>query len=100
MIRVLMVDDEPLVRRGIVAGVDWAALGCEVVGEAQSSRSPSRASPAQSPNTCGNPRRALRPDSASPATRDPETGIYPSYSACLGECATSCVPVSCPAWDR
>ena len=27
MIRVLMVDDEPLVRRGIVAGVDWAALG-------------------------------------------------------------------------
>ena len=28
MIRVLMVDDEPLVRRGIVAGVDWAALGC------------------------------------------------------------------------
>ena len=34
MIRVLMVDDEPLVRRGIVAGVDWAALGCEVVGEA------------------------------------------------------------------
>lgn len=31
MIRVLMVDDEPLVRRGIVAGVDWAALGCEVV---------------------------------------------------------------------
>lgn len=36
MIRVLMVDDEPLVRRGIVAGVDWAALGCDVVGEAQS----------------------------------------------------------------
>lgn len=36
MIRVLMVDDEPLVRRGIVAGVDWAALGCEVVGEAAS----------------------------------------------------------------
>ena len=30
MIRVLMVDDEPLVRCGIVAGVDWAALGCEV----------------------------------------------------------------------
>lgn len=34
MIRVLMVDDETLVRRGIVEGVDWAALGCEVVGEA------------------------------------------------------------------
>ena len=36
MIRVLMVDDEPLVRHGVVAGMDWAALGCEVVGEAQS----------------------------------------------------------------
>ena len=38
MIRVLMVDDEPLVRRGIVAGVDWAALGCEVVGEARAGK--------------------------------------------------------------
>ena len=34
MIRVLVVDDEPLVRRGIVMGVDWTALSCEVVGEA------------------------------------------------------------------
>ena len=36
MIRVLMVDDEPLVRHGVAAGMDWASLGCEVVGEAQS----------------------------------------------------------------
>ena len=34
MIRVLMVDDEPLVRHGVAAGMDWASLGCEVVGEA------------------------------------------------------------------
>ena len=27
-------DDEPLVRRGIVLGVDWSARGCVVVGEA------------------------------------------------------------------
>ena len=33
-IRVLVVDDEPLVRRGVAQGVDWAALSCEVVGEA------------------------------------------------------------------
>ena len=32
MIRVLMVDDEPLVRHGVAAGMDWASLGCEVVG--------------------------------------------------------------------
>ena len=36
MIRVLMVDDEPLVRHGVAAGMDWASLGCEVVGKAQS----------------------------------------------------------------
>ncbi len=34
MLKVLVVDDEPVVRRGIVLGVDWAAMGCVVVGEA------------------------------------------------------------------
>lgn len=34
MLKVLIVDDEPLVRRGIALGVDWAAMGCVVVGEA------------------------------------------------------------------
>lgn len=34
MLKVLVVDDEAVVRRGIVLGVDWAKLGCAVVGEA------------------------------------------------------------------
>lgn len=34
MLKVLIVDDEELVRRGIVLGVDWASRGCVVVGEA------------------------------------------------------------------
>lgn len=34
MLNVLIVEDEELIRRGIVLTVDWAALGCEVVGEA------------------------------------------------------------------
>lgn len=34
MLKVLIVDDEPLVRRGIVLGMDWASRGCVVVGEA------------------------------------------------------------------
>jgi two-component system response regulator YesN len=34
VLKVLIVDDEDLVRRGIVLGVDWAARGCVVVGEA------------------------------------------------------------------
>ena len=34
MLKILIVDDEPTVRRGVALGVDWAKLGCRVVGEA------------------------------------------------------------------
>ena len=34
MLKILIVDDEPTVRRGIMLGVDWASLGGVVVGEA------------------------------------------------------------------
>ena len=34
MRKVIVVEDETLVRRGIVQAVDWASVGCEVVGEA------------------------------------------------------------------
>ena len=34
MLKVLVVEDEELIRRGIVLAVDWASLGCVVVGEA------------------------------------------------------------------
>ena len=33
MLKVLVVDDEIFVRRGVVMETDWAALGCMVVGE-------------------------------------------------------------------
>lgn len=34
MLKVLVVEDEEMVRRGIVLTVDWACVGCVVVGEA------------------------------------------------------------------
>ncbi|MGE4276175.1 MAG: response regulator [Lawsonibacter sp.] len=34
MLKVLVVEDEEVIRNGIVLAVDWAALGCVVVGEA------------------------------------------------------------------
>ena len=34
MLRVLIVEDEEMIRKGIVLTVDWAALDCVVVGEA------------------------------------------------------------------
>lgn len=36
MIRVLVVEDENRIRKGIVMTTDWASLGCQVVGEAAS----------------------------------------------------------------
>lgn len=35
MLKVLVVDDEHFVRKGIVLETDWNALGCEVVAEAE-----------------------------------------------------------------
>lgn len=34
MLKVLVVDDEKLVRRGIILGIDWSSLDCFVVAEA------------------------------------------------------------------
>ena len=36
MLKVLVVEDEEMIRKGIVLAVDWAALDCVVVGEAAS----------------------------------------------------------------
>jgi len=35
MLKVLVVEDEEIIRRGIVLTVDWAALDCVLVGEAE-----------------------------------------------------------------
>lgn len=34
MFKILVVDDEAIIRRGIVLGVDWASMDCIVAGEA------------------------------------------------------------------
>ena len=38
MLKVLVVDDESVVRRGIMLGIDWASMGCVVVGEASNGK--------------------------------------------------------------
>ena len=38
MKRIVVVEDEELVRQGIVHAVDWESIGCEVVGEASNGR--------------------------------------------------------------
>lgn len=38
MMKVLVVEDEEMIRKGIVLAVDWAALDCVVVGEASNRR--------------------------------------------------------------
>ena len=34
MLKVLIVEDEEMIRKGIVLATDWQSLGCVVVGEA------------------------------------------------------------------
>jgi len=34
MYRVLIIDDEPIIRRGLTTVIDWAALNCQIVSEA------------------------------------------------------------------
>lgn len=36
MIRVVVVEDEKMIRKGIIMTTDWQSFGCQVVGEAQS----------------------------------------------------------------
>lgn len=50
MLKVLVVDDEEMVRRGIVLGVDWAARGCVLAGEAASGEEGLAAAERYSPN--------------------------------------------------
>lgn len=50
MLKVLVVDDEAVVRRGIALGVDWASMGCVVVGEAANGEEGLLAAERYSPN--------------------------------------------------
>ena len=34
MQRVLIVEDEEIIRRGLLATIDWAGMGCRIVGDA------------------------------------------------------------------
>ncbi|MBO1265186.1 MAG: response regulator [Clostridia bacterium] len=38
MIRVLVVEDEKMIRKGIIMTTDWQSLGCQVVGEASNAQ--------------------------------------------------------------
>ena len=38
MLRVVVVEDEYYVRKGIIQTFDWNSLGCEIVGEAANGR--------------------------------------------------------------
>lgn len=50
MLKVLIVDDEPMVRKGIVLGFDWAAMDCVIVGEAANGEEGLAAVEAYNPN--------------------------------------------------
>lgn len=49
MMKVLVVEDEEMIRKGIVLAVDWAALDCVVVGEASNGEEGLRAAQRYAP---------------------------------------------------
>ena len=89
MIRVYIVEDEKLVRRGIIGLIDWAKYGMEVVGDAGSGeeaigflRRESGQTPCPTPIACQpGPSCARLPDS----TSAPPPSEYPD-----------CPPLSVP----
>ena len=38
MLRVIILEDEDIIRRGLVCTLDWQAMGCVVVGDAADGR--------------------------------------------------------------
>lgn len=40
MLKILLVDDEPIFRMGLRSGISWEAEGCKIVGEAKTEKRP------------------------------------------------------------
>ena len=50
MLRILIVDDEPIFRMGLRAGISWSEYGCEIIGEASNGREALSIIQAQNPD--------------------------------------------------
>ncbi len=33
MYRVMIVDDEPIIRKGLISFIEWGSMDCEIIGE-------------------------------------------------------------------
>lgn len=38
MLDIVVVDDDMIVRKGIIKSIDWEKIGCEIVGEASNGK--------------------------------------------------------------
>ncbi|BFH65229.1 hypothetical protein [Paenibacillus azoreducens] len=45
MIKLMIVDDEPLIRNRIISSIDWSEHGIEIIGEAMNGKMPWRRRP-------------------------------------------------------
>lgn len=52
MLRVLVVEDEEMIRKGIVLATDWQSLGCVVVGEASNGEEGIEKAEVSQPSAC------------------------------------------------
>ena len=77
MLRILIVEDEEIIRRGLISVIDWAGMGCCVVGDAPDGRAGLELLRAERPDVVLTDIRMPRMDGIEMAERARGEGILP-----------------------
>ena len=77
MLRILIVEDEEIIRRGLISVIDWAGMGCRVVGDAPDGLAGLELLRAEHPDVVLTDIRMPRMDGIAMAERARAEGILP-----------------------
>lgn len=77
MLRILIVEDEEIIRRGLISVIDWAGMGCRVVGDAPDGLAGLELLRTEHPDVVLTDIRMPRMDGIAMAKRAREEGILP-----------------------
>ena len=77
MLRVLIVEDEEFIRRGLLCTIDWTGMGCVVVGDASDGKEGLELLRTERPDVVLTDIRMPRMDGIAMAERAQEEGILP-----------------------
>ena len=77
MLRILIVEDEEIIRRGLISVIDWAGMGCRVVGDAPDGLAGLELLRAEHPDVVLTDIRMPRMDGIAMAERARAEGVLP-----------------------